>query len=667
MKRYLFTLALLMLSMTIFAQQPTEQDEKEKELVQQLYQAQISGNDSAFYKAQQAFMDYLEQKNEWEKYYRTWMNRVVYEVNNKNFYRAFSEIYHLADDMNERDMKQYLYIPSMALGLFYNSRNQPEMGEQHFRRALQSIDTERDPVSTFNCYLSLAQSLSFRRPAEAMACLDSLPQQMLQNPMYESGVLGYRCIIANKMGDDEAFDRYFAQYDSIRQNLPEQFNAANLEQVMVCRCLMLGDYDGALAWCDSLEVPLTATELRLNVYEKMGEWELAFRASELKDSLTHAAEREVLEEHLMAITDDLNALQAEQEKAEARRKHLIVVAVMAFVIISMLIGMLIYRYQKNRRLKEQYQQLQEARNSTMAAQARRRAIVSTMHQMLESPVNLLLGYARAYNDSHFQMDPEMRIKRYRDIISAARSIESLIDPVLDTYVQGTVGMTDEQKQICRDALRSPLLTLIGSAEIIADANGQIPHDEYMQMRAEVCRDAYHVATSTHELVVFSLYSDDTLTPKTDRIGLNEIANSILNSYDLHRTTSPFGAEKERSLSPEFRTNVADDVTVEIHPLLQELVNCLLANADKYATGGNVVVECLTCDDGTYAIAVSNEGPAIPAADAERIFEPFVRLSPGSHSLGIGLALARRLAATMGYTLTLDKAYTKGARFIVSGI
>jgi signal transduction histidine kinase len=65
--------------------------------------------------------------------------------------------------------------------------------------------------------------------------------------------------------------------------------------------------------------------------------------------------------------------------------------------------------------------------------------------------------------------------------------------------------------------------------------------------------------------------------------------------------------------------------------------------------------------------VSNEGPVIPASDAERIFDPFVRLSPDEHSLGIGLPLARRLAISMGYTIALDLTYTGGTRFVVSGI
>ena len=79
------------------------------------------------------------------------------------------------------------------------------------------------------------------------------------------------------------------------------------------------------------------------------------------------------------------------------------------------------------------------------------------------------------------------------------------------------------------------------------------------------------------------------------------------------------------------------------------------------------VGCHASADGTYTISVTNEGPVIPAADAERIFEPFVRLSSDEHSLGIGLALARRLAASMGYNVTIDTEYTKGARFVVTGL
>lgn len=84
LKKVYLSVALLLSSVSVFAQ--------EQALVQRLYEAQMSGNDSAFYEAHNAFMNHLEQQKDWQKYYRMWMNRVIYEVNNKHFYRAYTEI-----------------------------------------------------------------------------------------------------------------------------------------------------------------------------------------------------------------------------------------------------------------------------------------------------------------------------------------------------------------------------------------------------------------------------------------------------------------------------------------------------------------------------------------------------------------------------------------------
>jgi hypothetical protein len=171
---------MLAVSITLTAQlKPSEQ---ERQMVQRLQEAQMNGSDSDYYKAQEAFMDYLEKNNEWDKYYRTWMGRVIYEVNHKRFHRAFGEINFITDDIKQRHHEQYAYIANMCLGFFYNGRNQQDMAEKCFRRALQGIDVQKDPISVFNVYLSLSQTLSFNRPAEAMACLDSLPNRCCRTP-----------------------------------------------------------------------------------------------------------------------------------------------------------------------------------------------------------------------------------------------------------------------------------------------------------------------------------------------------------------------------------------------------------------------------------------------------------------------------------------------------
>lgn len=652
MKQYIYLFVFIAFSLFGINHAYADNDNVEQELAMRVQQTQVSGNDSEFYDAHKVYLNHLEQKEAWDKYYRVWMSRVIYDVNHKHFHRAYTEIHRLTEDIRDRHQEQYLYISHMCLGFFYSGRNQPEMGETYFRKALQGIDADKEPVSVFNCYLSLSQVLSFKRPTEAMACLDSLPKQMLENPIYDSGVLGYRCIIASRLGDQKAFDQYFARYDSIRKNNPAGFNPANLYQVMVCYNLAKKDYKQALAWCDSTDVPMMANELRLDIYEKMGDWQRAFKAAELKDSFQLVDEREVLEDDIMDISHGIDLLQAEQEKAELRRSQLMLGGLMASVIIALLIGILIYRYFKNLKLKEQFQELQEARRRTEAGQAIRRGFVTTILEKLNSPISSLLNYARIFNDPEFKLKPEERSKRYSDIVAAAKSIESLMDPVLNSYSRDDLGITDEEKRVCQDALRSPLQTLIGTAEVIIEADGQIPHDEYMQLRSAICRNCYDVATSTRKLVLFSLYGDAYPIPKNYEIGLNEIIRSILNSYDLHFKTKP--------KTFDFKSDVPDSVTIRTNALLQELLNCLLDNAVKYATGDTMQLYCYEEDNGTCTIAISNEGPTIPAAEAERIFVPFVRLSPEEHTLGVGLPLAKCLAISMGYTLTLDTTYTQGA-------
>ena len=96
----------------------------------------------------------------------------------------------------------------------------------------------------------------------------------------------------------------------------------------------------------------------------MGDWKRAFQASQLKDSLELNDEREALEIHMMDMAHDIDLLDAEQEKAEIRRIQLTIVGLMAASIIALLVGILIYRSKKNRLLREQFEQLQEARHDT---------------------------------------------------------------------------------------------------------------------------------------------------------------------------------------------------------------------------------------------------------------------------------------------------------------
>jgi signal transduction histidine kinase len=88
--------------------------------------------------------------------------------------------------------------------------------------------------------------------------------------------------------------------------------------------------------------------------------------------------------------------------------------------------------------------------------------------------------------------------------------------------------------------------------------------------------------------------------------------------------------------------------------LKRALGNLIHNAILY--GGSARVKLATTSDG-MDIAVEDDGPGIPPAELDRVFEPFTRLEPSRNrstgGVGLGLTIARQAILTEGGTLWLE--------------
>jgi PAS domain S-box-containing protein len=110
----------------------------------------------------------------------------------------------------------------------------------------------------------------------------------------------------------------------------------------------------------------------------------------------------------------------------------------------------------------------------------------------------------------------------------------------------------------------------------------------------------------------------------------------------------------------------DVLVADLDPVLVERsVRNLLENAAKYAPEGLVSVQVDPDGAGGFVLAVTDEGPGIPAEHAERIFEPFHRVldhhQPGT---GIGLSLVAEFARLHGGRAWADTDRDRGARIVI---
>jgi signal transduction histidine kinase len=92
---------------------------------------------------------------------------------------------------------------------------------------------------------------------------------------------------------------------------------------------------------------------------------------------------------------------------------------------------------------------------------------------------------------------------------------------------------------------------------------------------------------------------------------------------------------------------------------------LATNATRH-TRTKVSFELVARDDYAY-LSVSDDGPGVPPAEREHVFERFVRLDGArahqSGGVGLGLAIVREIAGAHDGVVWIEDA-TPGARFVV---
>jgi signal transduction histidine kinase len=106
----------------------------------------------------------------------------------------------------------------------------------------------------------------------------------------------------------------------------------------------------------------------------------------------------------------------------------------------------------------------------------------------------------------------------------------------------------------------------------------------------------------------------------------------------------------------------------------QLLSNLLGNALLYGVPGGAVTVRLRDSAGPDAparvqLSVHNDGPAIPQAERDALFDPLVRgkhgRDRGDDGLGLGLFICREIARAHGGSLTVESSDEHGTTFVAT--
>ena len=187
-------------------------------------------------------------------------------------------------------------------------------------------------------------------------------------------------------------------------------------------------------------------------------------------------------------------------------------------------------------------------------------------------------------------------------------------------------------------LRTPLTVVVGFADLLRRTGTDLSSSDRAHMVAVIAEQSEEVSAIVEDLLVAA------------RTDMEELTVTPIPIY--------LRAETTQVLETLYQS---DSVAVRGHPptahadpaRVRQILRNLLTNAKRYG-GEKVGVELGRKSDAVASLIVKDDGDPIPTEDRERIFEPYQRARsqperPGS--IGLGLAVSRRLARLMGGDLT----------------
>jgi heavy metal sensor kinase len=217
----------------------------------------------------------------------------------------------------------------------------------------------------------------------------------------------------------------------------------------------------------------------------------------------------------------------------------------------------------------------------------------------------------------------------------------------------------EMRRFAADAaheLRTPLTALKGGIEVALRA-ARSP-DEYRRVLGSSIEEVDRLIRLAEDLLLLSRSGAGPEVRRED-VALEPL---VLDVFD---TAARLG--HGRGVAARVGDMVPIAVRGDAAALRRALLN-LVENAVKYTPPGGKIELSLTREDGTASICVQDTGIGIARRDAERIFEPFVRLDAArareTGGAGLGLAIAREIVRSHGGALTVDSEPGAGSRFTI---
>jgi len=230
------------------------------------------------------------------------------------------------------------------------------------------------------------------------------------------------------------------------------------------------------------------------------------------------------------------------------------------------------------------------------------------------------------------------------------SVHSEMQPLvlaLNEYMQRLQRQLAARRNFHANAahqLRTPIALLRTQADYALRETGDAEKDGALR---GILATAKRMTRLTNQLLALSRAESEGHTYRQERVDLPAVARRVLEE------TAGLALAREIDLGLEDAG--APIVACADPTMMHELLVNLVDNALRYTHVGGMVTVTVGRDDGRPFVTVQDNGPGIPAAERERVFERFYRmLGVEADGSGLGLAIVKEIVCACGGSVSLGE-------------
>ena len=261
---------------------------------------------------------------------------------------------------------------------------------------------------------------------------------------------------------------------------------------------------------------------------------------------------------------------------------------------------------------------------------------------LLAPVRLLRQTTQQISDT--DLTRRIPVHGRDDISELATTFNAMLDRLEESFATQRRFLDDVGHE-----LRTPITIIRGHLELMSLSNDP---DEHAETTALVLDELDRMSRLVGDLITLA----KSKRPDFLRLGPVELRTLVEDVYEKAHTIAP--------RTWQLDANADGVVYADRQRLTQALVQ-LADNAAKHTTEGDRIVIGSTARDGVVCLSVTDTGPGVDSADAERIFDRFARGEDSdrpAEGAGLGLAIVRAIAEAHDGRVTLDSRPGDGATF-----